>query len=82
MGAGLLAKAVGQSIHHCLDDRYRGQARLPHLNGGQAQTSVGAGLPAKAVDLLKISDRYTGTDRSHALRGNAAVDALRPIARS
>jgi len=31
---GLLANAVGQSIHPWLNDRHRGQARLPHLNGG------------------------------------------------
>ena len=40
VGAGLLAKAVGQSIHHYLDDRYRGQARLPHLNGGGHSANV------------------------------------------
>ncbi len=30
VGAGLLANAVGQPIHHLLNERYRGQARLPH----------------------------------------------------
>ncbi|MEA3170517.1 MAG: hypothetical protein QOI97_3465 [Pseudomonas sp.] len=38
--AGLLANAVGQSIHHCLDHRHREQARLPHRVIAGAYRSV------------------------------------------
>ncbi len=34
VGAGLLAKTAGQSMHHCQNDCYRGQARLSPLYCG------------------------------------------------
>ncbi|QHD07261.1 hypothetical protein PspR76_16660 [Pseudomonas sp. R76] len=51
MGAGLLANAVGQSIHLSLTHRIREQARSHNLTEFGRQTtvlcfSVGAGLPA------------------------------------
>ncbi len=70
----MLANAVGQPIHHCLNDRHRGQAHSHILDCGgweilsQAQVSVGAGLPEMAVgqsDYLLLIHRIREQARSH-----------------
>ena len=69
VGAGL-ARDSGGSGNKWLADTQRSQAsQLPHGN-------------SNVLEAVAKSEPALFTDRSHALRGNAALGALRPLLKS